>query len=78
MKRQRVYRDRCRRGDSLEHTSCVPREVAGALDHAWTSHAPAIRSDRAQRVDPASAWLRGGIVPAAALTGKRFEATTQL
>jgi hypothetical protein len=39
---------------------------------------PAIRSDRAQRVDPASAWLRGGIVPAAALTGKRFEATTQL
>ena len=46
------------------------------LSNLWTGWRgclilTAIRSVRAQRVERVSAWLRGGIVPEAALTGKR-------
>ena len=38
----------------------------------------AIRSIRAQRVERISAWLRGGIYPEAALTGKQSGARRQV
>ena len=38
-----------------------PCPVAQALARIWANDLPAIRSDRAQRLAPTLAWLRGGV-----------------
>ena len=53
------------------------------LSNQWTGWRgclilTAIRSVRAQRVERVSAWLRGGIYPEAALTGKQSGARRQV